>query len=165
MLNASQFRQAASALGLDYMDRGQDTDFGKSIERTGFVQNHHIAFGGGSETANYRASVGIMEHKTVMQTNNYRNYIAKLDVSQLAFDNRLKVDLGLLGAFQRNNYLPDQQKLLYSAQTFNPTFPAEPKANGSYEQVTEALWINNPLSLLKMKDDEDNGHFVQNPGY
>ena len=159
MLNASQFRQAASALGLDYMDRGQDTDFGKSIERTGFVQNHHIAFGGGSETANYRASVGIMEHKTVMQTNNYRNYIAKLDVSQLAFDNRLKVDLGLLGAFQRNNYLPDQQKLLYSAQTFNPTFPAEPKADGSYEQVTEALWINNPLSLLKMKDDEDNGHF------
>lgn len=43
MLNASQFRQASQALGLDYIDLGYNTNFGKSIERTGLVQNHHIA--------------------------------------------------------------------------------------------------------------------------
>ena len=159
MLNASQFRSAAQALGLSYIDMGSDTDFGKSIERTGFVQNHHVAFGGGSEQANYRASLGMMEHKTVIRTNNYRTYIAKLDITQHAFDNHLTVDLGLFGSLQRYNYLPFKQKLLYSAQTFNPTFPDGANADGSYNQVTEALWINNPNSLLTMKQDEDNGHF------
>lgn len=159
MLNAVQFRQAATALGKDFIDMGYDTDFGRSIERTGFVQNHHIAFGGGSETANYRASLGMMEHNTVIRTNAYRNYIAKLDISQQAFDNHLTVDLGIFGSLQKNNYLPFKQKLLYSAQTFNPTFPDGANADGSYNQVTEALWINNPNSLLTMKQNEDNGHF------
>ena len=159
MLNAAQFRQAATKLGLDYIDMGANTNFSKTIERTGFVQNHHIAFGGGSETANYRASVGVMEHKTVMKTNNYRTYIAKLDISQQAFENRLTVDLGLFGSLQKNNYLPFQQKLLFSSHTFNPTFPDGVNDDGTYSQVTDALWINNPNSLLTMKQDEDNGHF------
>ncbi len=159
MLNAAQFRQAADALGVEYIDKGADTDFGRSIERTGFIQNHHIAFGGGSAIANYRASVGMMDHKTIIHTNNYRNYIAKLDISQLAFDNLLKVDLGLFGSLQKNNYLPFKQKLLFSAQTFNPTFPDGANASGGYDQVTEALWINNPNSLQAMKQDEDNAHF------
>ncbi len=159
MLNAAQFRQAATKLGLDYIDMGANTNFSKSIERRGFVQNHHIAFGGGSETANYRASVGVMEHKTVMKTNNYRTYIAKLDISQQAFENRMTVDLGLFGSLQKNNYLPFQQKLLFSSHTFNPTFPDGVNDDGTYSQVTDALWINNPNSLLTMKQDEDNGHF------
>lgn len=159
MLNAAQFRQAATQLGLDFIDKGANTNFSKTIERTGFVQNHHIAFGGGSETANYRASVGVMEHKTVMKTNNYRTYIAKLDISQQAFENRMTVDLGLFGSLQKNNYLPFQQKLLFSSHTFNPTFPDGANDDGTYSQVTDALWINNPNSLLTMKQDEDNGHF------
>ena len=159
MLNASQFRQAATQLGLDFIDKGANTNFSKTIERTGFVQNHHIAFGGGSETANYRASVGVMEHKTVIKTNNYRTYIAKLDISQQAFENRMTVDLGLFGSLQKNNYLPFQQKLLYSSNTFNPTYPDGVNNDGTYSQVTDALWINNPNSLLTMKQDEDNGHF------
>ncbi len=159
MLNATQFRQAATLLGLDFIDKGANTNFSKTIERTGFVQNHHIAFGGGSETANYRASVGVMEHKTVIKTNNYRTYIAKLDISQQAFENRMTVDLGLFGSLQKNNYLPFQQKLLYSSNTFNPTYPDGVNDDGTYSQVTDALWINNPNSLLTMKQDEDNGHF------
>ena len=159
MLNATAFRQAASSLGLAYIDKGENTDFGKSIERTGFVQNHHIAFGGGSETASYRASVGMMDHRTVIRTKNYQTYIAKLDISQKAFDNHLTVDLGVFGSLQKNNQLPFMQKLIYSAQAFNPTFPEEADANGRYDQVTEAIWINNPSSLLRMKQDEDNGHF------
>ena len=159
MLNADQFRQANTALGLPYIDKGANTDFNKSIERTGFVHNNHIAFGGGSETANYRASVGVMEHRTIIRTNNYRNYIAKLDISHKAFDNMLAVDLGMFGSLQKNNYLPFMQKLICSAATFNPTFPDGANADGSYDQVPEALWITNPNALLTMKRDEDNAHF------
>ena len=159
MLDANEFRQVCNRLGLSYIDMGYNTDFNKAIERTGFVQNHHIAFGGGTETANYRASVGMMEHNTVIKSKGSQSYIAKLDITQLAFDNHLTVELGLVGSFQKINYLPFQQKLIYSAATFNPTFPDTKNANGKYDQVTEALWISNPLSLLEMEQDEDNGHF------
>ena len=159
MLDATEFRQVVSALKVPYVDMGANTDFSRSIERTGYVQNHHIAFGGGTETANYRASLGMMEHKTIIRTNNYRNYIAKLDISHRAFDNRLTVDLGMFGSLQMNNYLPFVQKLLYSAATFNPTFPDGTNPDGTYPQVAEASWIGNPNALLKMKQDEANGHF------
>ena len=159
MLDADEFRQTANRLGLSYTDMGYNTNFNKAIERTGFVQNHHIAFGGGTETANYRASVGMMEHNTVIQSKGNQNYIAKLDIMQLAFDNRLTVELGMVGSLQKYSYIPFQQKLLYSAATFNPTFPDTRNAEGKYDQVPEALWISNPLALLEMKQDEDNGHF------
>ena len=159
MLNADEFREAATQFGFDIIDKGYNTDFNKAIECTGFVQNHHIAFGGGTEKANYRASVGFQRHKTVIKTQDYRNIIAKLDITQMAFDDHLTVDLGMVGSVQKRDYLPFPQRLFYSAATFNPTFPDFPEADGKYGQVTEALWISNPLSLLEMKENEDGGHF------
>ena len=158
MLNAAEFRQTASAMGLSIIDMGDDTNFNKSIERTGFVQNHHVSFGGGTETANYRASVGVTDHKTVIRNNNYTNYTAKLNLRQKAFDNHLTVDLGVFGSIQKNNFIPFKQKLLYSAATFNPTFPDGANPDGSFNQVTEALWISNPNALIQMQQDEDNAH-------
>ena len=159
MTNAAGFRLAAQQLGVSIIDKGYDTDFNKAIERTGFVQSHHIAFGGGTETANYRASVAMTDHQTVIKTQGYRNFIAKLDISQQAFDNHLAVDLGMVGSTQKVNNLPSKQQLLYSAATFNPTLSDERNADGTYDQVTEALWINNPMSLLDKKQEEDNSHF------
>ena len=158
MLNAAQFRQAASSLGMSIIDKGADTDFTGAPIKTGFVQNHHIAFGGGSETANYRASIGMTDHNTTVKNFHLRNYIAKLDVHQKAFDNHLTVDLGVLGSLQNNNVIPFRQKLFYSAATFNPTFPAGANASGGYDDIAEAWWINNPYALLTMKEDENNAH-------
>ena len=158
MLSAAEFRSAASQLGVSIIDQGYDTNFADAPTRTGFVQSHHIAFGGGSPNANYRASVGVLDHLRVIRNNRFRNYIAKLDVTQRAFDDRVTVDLGVFGSLQKKNNIPFQQKLFYSAATFNPTFPKGRQADGSFGQVTEALWINNPYSLLEMQDDEDDAH-------
>jgi len=156
MLNASEFRSVAKSLGIDIIDKGYDTDFTKSPTRTGFVQNHHIAFGGGSETANYRVSMGIQDHRTVIQNNRYRNYSTKIDVTQLAFENRLTVDLGVFGSLQKDDYIPFSQKLFYSAATFNPTFADGRNADGGYDQVPEALWISNPNAIMDVQDDANN---------
>ena len=159
MMNADEYRQACQHYERPYIDMGYDTDFRKAIERTGFVQNHHIAFGGGTETANYRASVGMMEHKTIIKNQGNKNYIAKLNITQIAFDNHLTVDLGMVGSLQTISYLPYKQRLLFSAATFNPTFPTTKNNEEEYDQVTEAIWNNNPMALLDIKQDEDNGHF------
>jgi len=48
MMNADEYRRACQRYGRPYIDMGYDTDFRKAIERSGFVQNHHVAFGGGT---------------------------------------------------------------------------------------------------------------------
>ena len=158
MLSAAQFRQAADALGVSIVDKGHDTDFTQSPTRTGRVFINHIAFGGGSESANYRASLGVIDHNTIIRDNSYRNYTAKLDVHQLAFDNRMTIDLGIFGSLQKNEYIPFMQKLFYSAAAFNPTFPDGRNEAGDYDGIPEATWISNPNALLESKDDDNNSH-------
>ena len=158
MLSGDGFRQAAKMMNIDVIDMGYSTDFRDAITRTGAVHNHHVAFGGGTDTNNYRASFGYMHHKMVVETHDMQNYFAKLDVSQKAFDNRVSFDIGVFGSINKVNRLPFSRDLFYSAAAFNPTFPKERNQEGKYDQVTEALWISNPMAMLQMDDDGNNSY-------
>lgn len=159
MLSADQYRAAAEKMGLGLYDGGSSTNFQDVILRTGTVQNHHVAFGGGTDDSNYRVSVGLMDHRTVVKTNRQRNYLAKIDMTQKAFDNRVTFELGAFGSVQKHNRLPFLQKMLYSAEAYNPTIVAGRNSSGEYDKMPEAYWLSHPCSMLDMKDDEDYGHF------
>ncbi len=159
MLNRNEYVSTAKRLGLSYNDGGYDTDFLKSITRIGYVHNHHVAFSGGTEQSNYRASIGFMDHKTVIKVNEYKNFAAKLDLSQKAFDDLLTINMGVIGSSQNNHYIFDQWKLFYSAASMNPTLSDEMNAGGGWDCNTNASQINNPNALLKEKDHEKNQNF------
>ncbi len=160
MLSADEFRAVARQLNMDILDLGNQTNFPDEITRLGVMQNHHIAFGGGTNTTNYRASIGMMDRKEVVQNNAYQNFTAKVNLSQKAFQDRFQLDMGLFGSLQKNNYLTDEQKTFYSAATFNPTFPNHRnQETGSWDQITNASQITNPLAWLEVQDDESNAHF------
>lgn len=160
MLSADEYRALARRLNIDILDLGNETDFPSEITRLGAVQNHHVAFGGGSESSNYRASVGFIDRNGVVKTEGMRTFTAKVDITQKAFQNRLGFDLGIFGSLQKNNYLNDIQKTFYSAATFNPTFPNyRNRETGAWDQITNASQITNPLAWLEVKDDESNAHF------
>lgn len=49
--------------------------------------------------------------------------------------------------------------MFYSAATFNPTFPNHKNMEtGSWDQITNASQITNPLAWLEVKDDDSNAH-------
>jgi TonB-linked SusC/RagA family outer membrane protein len=159
MLNRSDYVNTAAAMGLDYRDDGEDVNYQDAITRTGFVQNHHVAFGGGTETSNYRASIGLMDHDMVVRQNEYNNFVAKLDISQKAFDDRLSVDLGVYGSSQKACDIFDQQKLFYSAATMNPTISKEKNGNNGWNRNSSASQICNPMALLEEDDHLRNLNF------
>lgn len=130
MLSADDFRRVARQRNIDILDLGYDTNFPDEMTRVGLVQNHHIALGGGSESSYYRASLGVMDRNGVVKTNDLQNFTVKLDITQRAFSDRLRIDLGVFGSLQKNAYLTDIQKTFYSAATFNPTFPAHRNEQG-----------------------------------
>ena len=155
MLNATEYVSAAKALGLDYVDKGYDTNFQKEIVRTGFVNSHHVAFSGGSEKSNYRASLGYVRGQTVIKNKDYNNFVAKLDISQLAFDERLKIDFGAFGSFQQDEKIFDIQALSYSIAAMNPTLPFHKTGNG-WQRNGNASQIGPTEPLLFERNDEKN---------
>lgn len=159
MLDRNGYLSTAQALGLYANDGGYDTDFFDAITRTGFVTNHHVAFFGGTDEQNYRASIGVMDHNTVIKSNSYANFAAKVDLMQKAFDNHLTIDLGVFGSSQSNKYIFDSQKLFYSAAAQNPTFSEGMNASGGWDKNSTASQINPPAALLKEKNDERNQNF------
>ncbi len=159
MLSASEYVKTAEELGLQYFSQGNDVDYQDAITHTGFVQNHHVAFGGGTETSNYRASIGLMDHKTVVRTNDYNNFVAKLDIFQKAFDDRLSVELGVYGSSQKAHDIFDEQGLFYSAAAMNPTISKEREGTGGWGKNSTASQINNPIALLHEQDHETHLNF------
>ena len=159
MLDRNGYLSTAKRLGLYANDGGYDTDFPDAITRTGFVTNHHIAFSGGTDEQNYRASIGVMDHNTVLKNNSYSNFAAKVDLMQKAFDDHLTIDLGVFGSSQSNKNIFDVQKLFYSAATQNPTFPDHINSSGGWDRNTTASQITPPNALQAEKNDNRNQNF------
>lgn len=158
MLSAAEYVAAAQKYGLEYNDKGYDTDFHKAITRTGNVQNHYLAFSGGNPQSNYRASFGYIDHNTIIRSKGYRNLVAKIDVSQKAFGDKLTGDFGVFGSSYKNNDIFDPQALFYSADAMNPTYPYDP-LNGSWVKNGAASQINPPGALLAERNDTKNMNF------
>ena len=160
MLSADAYRTTAQQLGISYNDGGFNTNFPNAITRTGFIQNHHVAFSGGSETANYRASVAYMSHNTIIQLHGENNFVAKMDLQQKAFDNLLGIDFGVFGSSMNADHIFDYQKLFYSAAAQNPTFPAGRDANGGWNRNGQASQIATPGALLLEQDRDKLLNFI-----
>ena len=154
MLGRRDYLSTAQTLGLPYVDGGYDTDFQRAITRTGTVQNHHLAFTGGTETANYRASVSYMTHRMVVKTNDYRNFTAKFDLMQKGFDDILTVDFGIFGSSLSSGNLYDMRKLFYSAATQNPTYATGRNATGGWSTNAGASQIPHPMGWLGIENDD-----------
>ena len=159
MLNAEEYVATAKALGIYCNDGGFNTDNYKVITRTGMVNNHYLAFSGGTPQSNYRASFGVMDHNTIIKRMGYKVFVAKVDVTQKAFNNKLTGDFGVFGSAFKNHDIFDTQMLFYSAACQNPTFPAGTDKNGNWVKNESATHINPPGILLDEKNDSKDLNF------
>lgn len=85
--------------------------------------------------------------------------MAKIDVTQHAFDNRLVGDFGVFGSTYKNNDIFDPQMLFYSAACQNPTYPAGRDANGNWTKNGSAYRINPPSAVLAECSDQKEMYF------
>lgn len=159
MLNAAEYVATAKALGIYCNNGGYNTDFYKVITRTGLVNNHYLAFSGGTPQSNYRASFGVIDHNTIIKKKDYGVFVAKIDVTQKAFNDKLTGDFGVFGSSFKNHDIFDTQMLFYSASCQNPTFPTGTDQNGNWIKNSSATYINPPAILLEEKKDSKDMNF------
>lgn len=159
MLNAAEYVATAKALGIYCNNGGFNTDNYKVITRMGMVNNHYLAFSGGTPQSNYRASFGVMDHNTIIKKMDYNVFVAKVDVTQKAFNDRLTGEFGVFGSSFKNHDIFDTQMLFYSAACQNPTFPAGTDEHGNWLKNESATHVNPPGIVLDEKNDSRDLNF------
>ena len=159
MLNARDYVREVKARGLMLIDHGFDTNWQRAIEQTAFLQDHHIAFGGGGKDNSYRVSLGYVDHSGVILHEKLRNFTSNMSMHQSMWDGLLNIDLGMFGNLQKNTTaIYDAQKTFYSAATFNPTFEAAQNANGGYDGFAYSNQINHPMALMDSRTKDNTTH-------
>ncbi|PAW93650.1 hypothetical protein CKK33_09140 [Mucilaginibacter sp. MD40] len=171
LLGRDQFLKSVAAVGADAtaVDYGGNTDWQKQILRTAVSQNYNLAFGGASNTGNYRASVGYDDQQGIVKNTNLKRFTGRINASQSFFKDVVKFDLTSLYSNVKNQYAPITNNagfngsLIGSAIQLNPTAPVY-DANGRYFNINGydangfpvGNSFRNPVSMLNQIDDRDN---------
>jgi TonB-linked SusC/RagA family outer membrane protein len=164
VLSADDWRSARVALAaetgnLSYLDHdyGASTDWQDEIFRNAISQNHGVSISGGSETGNYRASIGYMDQEGIVESSSMKRLSARINVNQTLIEDRLNVGLNLTATNVRDQAAPIGDgggiggDVIYNALTANPTWPVK-NDDGTYYQFSDV--DRNPVAMINLYDDQ-----------
>lgn len=159
LLDREGFLAAQTTLGADLtiLDQGANTDWQDEIFRSAFSKNYNLSYGGGSETGNFRFSIGHDDQEGVVKNSGLERTSARFNATQKFFDDKLKLTTQITVSDVQDERAPISDNanargdLLSSAYYSNPTvspYDANglPTSTGSQEQL-------NPVALLQYIDD------------
>lgn len=161
MLSADQWWQAAQNVGVPASaNHGSNTDWYGLLTQTGVTQTHTLAFGGGSDKFNYRASVtAILQDGVVINTSN-KKYIGRIQATQKALDDKLKLSFNLnTGVYDTNSTIGDigtasyMSNLITNAYLVRPTDPVF-NTDGSYYTDPALFQYLNPYAAAQTVTNE-----------
>jgi TonB-linked SusC/RagA family outer membrane protein len=152
MLTADEYRAGVSAFGLNAKDLGGSTDWQSEIERQGMLtQTHNFSFTNGNDNSSLRTSLGFVNNPGLLKNSGTKHYTGKIDVSQYAFDKKVKLDLGMFSSRRESDQQYDMYRTFYSAASYNPTYPnVVNPATGEWDEDANAVEIYNPLGMLSI---------------
>src|SRR6185312_16284970 len=154
VLNAAQWTQEANALGVDVSaNHGSNTDWFNLLTRDGFTQNHSLAFGGGANEFNYRASITAIDQNGVVVNSNYKNYIARITATQKTLDDKLTLTMNVNNSVNIAAYEPNgignaafSSNLVTQALVARPTDPVF-NTDGTYFRDANVFQYTNPYAV------------------
>ena len=158
LLSADDVRQYVSDNNITgFTDGGANTNWLDEIYRTGMSQNYALAISGRSEDAAYRASVSHSNFDGVMVGSAKTRTVARLNLDQNAFEDRLKMQAGLSGTFENNDYINyggwGRNSIQFQAFQRNPTDPVYSE-DGSFYEINRDFDYFNPMALVNEIQDE-----------
>jgi len=132
LFSAKQWRAYASGIpGYDpsSLDYGGNTDWFKEITRSAIQQDHNLSLSGGGANHNYRGSIAYMQRDGLTRDNWMERYNVRLQFTQYALDNRLKVDITAVSTI--SNSQPAYMRNFVLAYNMSPVRPVK-NADGTW---------------------------------
>ncbi|HEY3406499.1 MAG TPA: TonB-dependent receptor plug domain-containing protein, partial [Ohtaekwangia sp.] len=97
-MTANQYRDALDTEGLVIGDYGSSADAFDEIIQTGSLQNYNIAFSSAKDKSSQQLSLGYTDQKGIIKESGLKKFNAMLKSDYNFFNDRVKVELLLLGA-------------------------------------------------------------------
>jgi iron complex outermembrane receptor protein len=140
-----------------------NTNWEDALLRTGYATNHNIAFSGGSQQTNYRASLNYFNQEGVVIANGLKRYQGRLNGHTSAIDGKINLDANLTASRVNNRYLAMENGGGFSGGVFtnmaiyNPTLPIEVvdslTSQMKYYEGAERS-VRNPVALANQIKDQ-----------
>lgn len=161
-LDANQWWEQAQLYGVPASaNHGSSTDWFNLLTQTGVTQNHTIAFGGGANGFDYRASVSAVLQTGIVIKSNYKNYIGRIQATQKALDDKLTLTMNLNNGINNTNYSPTgvgrasfKSNLISNVYVTRPTDPVF-NQDGSYYSDPNVFQYINPYAVANTVVNEN----------
>lgn len=103
------------------------TDWQEEVTRSALSQNHNVAYSGGSQRANYRASLSYLDQEGVIDKSQLQRYTARLNSTIFALpDDRLRLDLNLVASHVIDHGIPRSDVSDTAGELITNTLAADP---------------------------------------
>lgn len=157
LMNAAELRAYLAANGAAFSpndDKGTDTDWQKAIQRSSAIShNHNLSFSGGGEHSTYSATLNYFEKEGILVRSKLKRIIARLNVEQMALNDKLKFGLNVANSNSNSAYVPLQNVVLLQAAKHLPVSPVK-NPDGTYFENLNTTGYFNPLAIIDNAEDD-----------
>jgi len=156
LISANDYPSIAGAAGNSSPDLGERLDPLDAILQSAVTQQHDFSYGSGTESGNYRVSLGYLDQEGIVQGTGQEKYSVNLNLQQKAFNDKVTFETNVISSFWRDDSsaisdnVGAEGDLMSSALRWNPTRPFY-NADGSFNQPSDNQ--RNPLALLEYYTD------------
>lgn len=150
---------AATNQSLTPANNNGTTNWENEIERSsGFSTNHNLSFGGGTDKTVFGGSINYLENQGIVKTSGLNRFIGRLNLSQKALNDKLKIDFSLSNSITNQNlfvndiplYTPNgQNPNVFKAAVQSLPTRAVYNADGTFYNDPTLQLGYNPLGLLE----------------
>ncbi len=161
MLNAAQFRTAVAqydaANGTTYTSQllNSNTNWFDQVDRTGYGQEHSMAFSGAGGNMDYRFSLNYLNQKGIIDGTKAERITLGANYNQRLLNDRLNLRVNIRGSRADDRFTPGG--VLSNAAQMGPTQPIlDPTTEtGFYDWPGNNLTSpDNPVAILRLASDE-----------
>ena len=161
MLTADEWWAEAQRLNIPASaNHGANTNWYDILTKSGLTQNYSLSFGGGTDKFNYRASVTAILQEGVVINSENRRYLGRIQATQLALDDKLKLTFNLNTGMADNTNMVQSigrasftSNLITNAYLMRPTDPVF-NTDGTYFTDTNVFEYLNPYAVTQTVIDE-----------
>lgn len=136
-------------------NHGANTDWFEILTQRGSTQNHTVAFGGGTDDFNYRASVSAILQEGVVINSNNQKFIGRITATQHALEDKLTLTMNLNSGINNTNSSVQSigraaftSNLISNAYVMRPTDPVF-DVDGSYYMDPNVFQYINPYAVAQ----------------
>jgi TonB-linked SusC/RagA family outer membrane protein len=153
-LDAADYRRLIASGDLDDEDFGTSTDWLDEISRQPLSQTHNFTIQGGNSQTSYVASANLRRWEGFFNRSDNEQFLGRVDINHSMFDNKLKVNVGVISRSRKNFSGPNYAYIYRQAIIRNPTDSVY-NYLGKWKEDNNRYNYDNPVRPIEEVDGEN----------